>query len=48
MWVINVCIEKYFDKINHELLLRKLDEYLNQLLIEKFVSNLCKGNYDIN
>nr|YP_009495511.1 reverse transcriptase [Psammoneis japonica]AWQ64241.1 reverse transcriptase [Psammoneis japonica] len=43
-WVINVDIEKYFDKINHQLLLEILDDYMDQPTVE-LVAKLCKAGY---
>lgn len=43
-WVINVDIEKCFDKINHQLLLEMLDDYMDQPSVE-LVSKLCKAGY---
>jgi|JI8StandDraft_2_1071088.scaffolds.fasta_scaffold03265_6 group II intron reverse transcriptase/maturase len=43
-WVIKVDIEKCFDKINHQLLLEMLDEYMDQPTVE-LVGKLCKAGY---
>ena len=43
-WIINVDIEKCFDKINHDLLLEKLKKYMDQSSIE-LVAKLCKAGY---
>lgn len=43
-WVINVDIEKCFDKINHQLLLEMLDDYMDQPTVE-LVGKLCKAGY---
>lgn len=43
-WVINVDIEKCFDKIKHELLLKMLNDYMDQPTVE-LVRKLCKAGY---
>jgi len=43
-WVINVDIEKCFDRINHEILLEKLSDYMDQSSVE-LVGKLCKAGY---
>jgi group II intron reverse transcriptase/maturase len=43
-WVLNVDIEKCFDKINHQLLLEMLDDYMDQPSVE-LVGKLCKAGY---
>jgi group II intron reverse transcriptase/maturase len=43
-WVINVDIEKCFDKINHEILLEKLKKFMDQSSVE-LIGKLCKAGY---
>jgi group II intron reverse transcriptase/maturase len=43
-WVINVDIEKFFDKRNHQLLLDMLGDYMDQPSVE-LVGKLCKAGY---
>jgi retron-type reverse transcriptase len=43
-WTINIDIEKCFDKINHELLLEHLKNYMDQSSVE-LVAKLCKSGF---
>lgn len=43
-WVVKVDIEKCFDRINHEILLRKLSDYMDQPSVE-LIGKLCKAGY---
>jgi len=47
-WIINVDIKKCFDKINHELLLKKLENFCDQPLVELIRKLLKAGYVDIN
>lgn len=47
-WVINIDIEKCFDKINHVILLRKLENYCDQSTIELIRKLLKVGYVDIH
>jgi group II intron reverse transcriptase/maturase len=47
-WVINIDIEKCFDKINHVILLRKLENYCDQSVIELIRKLLKVGYVDIH
>jgi group II intron reverse transcriptase/maturase len=46
-WIINVDIQKYFDTINHDLLLKMLEEYCDQATIELIRKFLKCGYIDI-
>lgn len=46
-WIIKIDIQKYFDTINHELLLTKLKEYCDQATIELIHKFLKCGYIDI-
>ena len=43
-WIINIDIQKYFDTINHEILLSMLEKYCDQALIE-LIKKLLKSGY---
>jgi len=43
-WVISVDVEKFFDKINQDLLLEKLKIYLDQSSVE-LIGKLCNAGY---
>jgi group II intron reverse transcriptase/maturase len=43
-WVINVDIEKCFDRVNHEILLKKLNTYCDQSTLE-LIRKLLKAGY---
>ena len=47
-WLINIDIEKCFDKINHEILLNLLDKYCDQPTIELIRKLLKVGYVDIH
>lgn len=48
IWIIKVDIEKYFDRINHEYLLEKLEAYCDQSTIELIRKLLKVGYVDIH
>lgn len=43
-WIINIDVQKYFDTINHDLLLKMLEEYVDQATIE-LIRKLLKCGY---
>lgn len=47
-WIINADIQKCFDKINHELLLEKLEEFCDQPTIELIRKLLKVGYVDVH
>ena len=47
-WIINIDIEKCFDKINHVILLRKLENYCDQSTLELIRKLLKVGYVDIH
>lgn len=47
-WVINVDIEKCFDRINHEILLKKLSNYCDQSTLELIRKLLKVGYVDVH
>ena len=47
-WVINVDIEKCFDRINHEILLNKLSKYCDQSTLELIRKLLKVGYVDVH
>lgn len=47
-WIINVDIEKCFDRINHEILLEKLKPYCDQSMLELIRKLLKVGYVDIH
>lgn len=46
-WIISVDIRKYFDTINHEILLKQLEEYADQATVELIGKMLKVGYVDI-
>lgn len=46
-WIINIDIQKYFDTINHDLLLNMLTEYCDQVTIELIKKFLKCGYIDL-
>jgi group II intron reverse transcriptase/maturase len=47
-WIISVDISKCFDKINHEILLRKLEDFCDQATVELIRKLLKAGYVDIH
>lgn len=45
-WIINIDVQKYFDTINHDLLLKMLEEYVDQATIELIRKFLKCGYID--
>lgn len=46
-WIINIDVQKYFDTINHDLLLKMLEEFMDQSAIELIRKLLKCGYIDI-